>query len=315
MITKETIDKLGINEAQAAELNSFIETYKIDEAGQTVFVNSLLSIDADIKKKYDGVANTNAEAIIDGALKSVEVLTGIKREKGIKAKDYLETAGTLYISGKESALKEKERALDEKIKNGDVSSTVKKELEEVKAKLDELKKVEAEYEKVKDLSAKYPELESKHNSMILKNAFLSVKPTFPTEVNAYEASAKWKEFEAETLKKYTIAFNENDEAIGIDKNNQYKIVKLSDLVKNDKELSTLLAGRQQQGTNHKKVSGNKLNDIPFLLHDNATSEETQKAIQGYLTGPEKNLKVHDKEYAKQFADLNTKIYKAKQKIA
>lgn len=309
-LAKEVVEKLGLDETQATGLNSFIETHKIDEAGQKAFSDILISIDADNKKRYDGLANANAEAIIDGALKKVEELTGIKREKGVKAKEYLEMASTNYISGKESVLKQKEKELEKKIQNGDVSETVKKELEETKEKLDNLQKIEAEYAKIKDIPAKYDELSKNHTDMIHKNAFLSVKPSFPQEANQYEVSAKWKNFENETLKKYNIAFNENGEAIGIDKENQYKIVKLADLIKNDKELSELLTGRQQQGLNHKKITGKKLDGLPFEIHENSTSEETQKAIREYLTN-ELKLKIHDPEYAKQFSDLNTKIYKLK----
>lgn len=305
MLTKDFIEKTGLNEAQVTELNTFTE--KFDEAQVTELQKHFINYDAELRKRYDGLANTNAEKILEGAAKKVEDLTGIKREQGVKIADYFTLAGTKHVSDREQRLKDKEKELEEKIKNGNGDPILKKQLEETKTKLDALLQKEASIDEIikGDYKTKYETLVKDNQTLKVNNAFASVKPSFPVEVNPYEAAAKWKEFIDNVQQKYTIEFNPEGEAIAIDKDNQYKIVKLSELVKNDKEISTLSAGRQQQGMNHKKGS-QKLDGIPFAVPIDATPEEIQKAIKDYLLN-EKKLSFQDPEYAKQFGEWNKKI--------
>lgn len=311
MLTKEFIEKTGLGESQVTEINSFIEASKLDETQQTALQSHILTIDAELRKKYDSTANVNAERILDGAAKKVEELTGVKREQGQKIADYFTLAGTKHVSDREQKLKDREKVLEDKIKNGNVSETVANELAETKKKLNALLQKEASIDEIikGDYKTKYEKLVQDNENLKRNNAFASVKPTFPVEVNQYEADAKWKEFMNSVLEKYTIEFNSEGEPIAIDKDNQYKIVKLSDLVKADKEISALSQGRQQLGTGHKKGSV-KLDGIPFNVPENATPEETQKAIKDYLLG-ELKLQFHEPEYAKKFAEFNALIHKAK----
>lgn len=305
MLSKEFIEKTGLSEAQVTELNSFTE--KFDETQMTEFQKHFINYDAELRKKYDGTANQNAERILDGAAKKVEELTGIKREQGVKIADYFTLAGTKHISDREKKLKEKELELEEKIKNGNGDPVLKKEFEETKKKLDILLQKEASIDEIikGDYKNKYETLAKDNLTLKQNNAFASVKPSFPAEVNPYESAAKWKEFISGVQEKYTIEFNQDGEAIAIDKENQYKIVKLSDLVKADKEIIALATGRQQQGLGHKKPSKN-IEGVPFAIPTEATPEEIQKAIKDYLLNDLK-LNIISPEYAAKFAEFNTKI--------
>lgn len=312
MLTPEIIQQLGVKDDQVKDLNTFIETAKLTPEVEGVLHAGLINLSAEIKKSYDGKANENAENIIAGAAKKVTDLTGVQREQAEKYGDFLVRAATKHFETKTNTLSMKQLELDEKIKNGNVSETVKKELEETKGKLQNLLKIEAEYEKVKDLGVKYPELEKSYNLMKITNAFSSVKPSFPDSVNTYESSAKWNEFVSEVQNKYTIEIQDG-EAIAIDKENQYKIFKLSELVAKDEKIQSLVKGRVQQGIGFTKPSI-KLDGIPFALPENATSEEKQKAIKEYLLN-ELKLAMHSSEYAEQFARWNSEIYKKQQKTA
>lgn len=312
MLTPEIIQQLGVKDDQVKDINTFIETSKVSPEVEKILHTGLLNLTAEIKKSYDGKANENAENIIAGAAKKLTDVTGIQREQGEKYADFLVRASTKHFETKEHTLKQKQTELEEKIKNGDVSATVKKELEETKVKLQDLLKIEAEYEKVKDLAVKYPELETKYNSMKISNAFGSVKPSFPATVNTYEAAAKWNEFVSGVQAKYKIEIVDN-EAIAIDKENEYKTHKLSELVAKDENIQALIKGRVQEGPGYKKPV-QKIDGIPFAIPENATSAEIQKAIKEYLLNEQK-LTIHSAKYADEFAKWNSEIYKKQQKTA
>jgi hypothetical protein len=290
-LTKEQITEIGLSEEQAGKLKTVTDTHE-----------------ADLKKTWDGLANSNAEKIIQGAADKVEALTGIKREPAQKLADYLTSASENYFKGQKSALQQKEADLEKKIKEGGGDPALKAQLEKVSKELDLLKQKEAQfadYEK-NDYKGKLAETEQKMTAMELRVAFANVKPSFPDTVNQYEAKAKWKEFQDSVLKTHNIKLNDEGDPVAIDKTNEYKITKLSDLVANDKTISELTKGRQQTGIGSSAKQNIKVEGVPFEIPDKATSEERNKAIKEYLTGT-LQLAVTSQEYAKKFAEFNSKL--------
>jgi hypothetical protein len=312
MLTPDIIQQLGVKDDQVKDLNTFIETAKLTPEVEKVLHTGLLNLTAELKKTYDGKANENAENIISGAAKKLTDVTGVQREQGEKYADFLVRASAKHMEAKEAKLTARQAEPEEKIKNGNVSETVKKELEETKVKLQDLLKKEAEYEKIKPIAEKYPELEKSFNTMKITNAFGSVKPSFPDTVNQYEASAKWNAFVAGVQAKHNIEIVDG-EAIAIDKENQYKPFKLSELVGKDETIQALIKGRVQTGPGFKKPEV-KIEGIPFAVPENATSEEKQKAIREYLLN-ELKIPLHDPRYAVEFGRWNVEISKKQQKTA
>jgi hypothetical protein len=290
-LTAEQIAEIGLSEEQLPKLKTVIETHV-----------------ADLKKEWDGKANENAEKIIDGAAKSIESLTGIPRMQGQKVADYLKETSTKYFDDTKISLQRKEQELDRKLKEGGGDSALKAELEQVKQNLDTLKQKEAQFAdwEKNDYKGKYEETTQKMSQMELRVAFSNVKPSFPDTVNQYEAKAKWDEFQKNVITTHNIKLNEENEAIAVDKTNEYKIVKLADLVKTDKTISELAKGRAATGLGSGQKQNTTVEGVPFEVPENATSEERTKSIKEYLTGT-LNLAVTSQEYAKKFAEYNSKL--------
>ena len=159
--TEDQIKELGIDETQAN---------KIAELSNTEI--------AELKKDWDGKANENAERIIQGAAKSTEEKTGISRDHGEKIADYLTRASGLHLEGKTNALTERQKELDEKIKNTKGDDLLKGQFEELKVKFDGLQQKEAkfsEWEK-EDYKGKWEQANDKLNKQTVDIAFGSVKP-------------------------------------------------------------------------------------------------------------------------------------------
>jgi hypothetical protein len=267
-LNEEFVEKNGLNEDQVNAIKTHIESD---------FVPT-------IKKEYDGVANTNAENILSGAANKVAEITGIQREQGQKIADYISFAGEKYFEGTKAELDRKKLDLDDKIKNAGTDETLKSELQSARDLLDGYKQKEAQYDDLikggyKD---KYENLYEETTSLKKTNAFNSVKPTFDKSVNEYEARAKWNEFVNGIQSTHKIEFDENNEAIAVDKENQYKVTKLSELVNDNKSIQDLVKGRQQFGLEHQKKMQN-IDDIPFALPENPNSKDIQTAITDYLT--------------------------------
>lgn len=263
---------------------------------------------AEEKKVWDGVANENAEKIIGGAASKVEELTGIQREKGQKIADYLSFASEKFFEGTKSSLQQKQAELENKLKNVKGDDSLKAELQEVKTKLDELKQKEAiysEYEK-EDYKGKYIELNEKISKQEIDIAFNSVKPSFPPEANKYEVKGRWNEFVSDVQNKYHIKRDEEGKAIAIDKENEYKIVKLSELVEKNEELNELVKGRQVTGIGTKTKENISVDGVPFKVPKDATAAEKQAVIKDYLMNVKK-LPITSDQYSKLFAEYNIKL--------
>lgn len=294
-LTEDFVKENGLTEEQVKAVSTFVSTDYIPT----------------IKKDWDGKANENAEGIITGAAKYAATKLGVELEryKGEKLGDYLQRLSDTGLSKKEQALKVKEAELEEKLKNFKGGDEYKTQLETLRQEKDNLLKQVAELEPLKGLDEKYREATEKLSGLKLNVAFNNIKPTFPTEVNTYEAKAKWETFQKGVLEKYNIELVDN-EAVAIDKENHHKTIKLSDLLSQDNDIKELLSGRQQQGTGAQPANLKDVEGVPFKVPENASSEDRSKLIREYLAS--KGVVNTSPEYAKQFSDLNLKIAKAKQ---
>jgi len=174
--------------------------------------------------------------------------------------------------------------------------------------IDGLKKIEAEHsEFVKgDYKNLYEKGIEQIETMRKTVAFGNAKPKFDGSVNEYEASAKWDSFVKSTLDGFNIVLDEQNVAFAVDKENEYKSVKLTDLVKENQEIQELVKGRQQTGLGTNQKQSVDIEGVPFKVPENATPKERQQAITDYITTDLKIAK-HDGKYAKLFGDFNSKI--------
>jgi len=291
--TSEFIEANGLAENQVEALNNYISSDLVPN----------------LKKEYDGLANKNAEGILTGASNYAKKAFGVEldRDQGEKFGDYLQRISEVGLSSKSEALKVKEAELEEKLKNFKGSSELKEKFEAELAKNDALLKQVAELEPLKGLDEKYKEASEQLSGMKLSVAFNTIKPTFPSEVNAYEAKAKWDEFKNDILSKYDIEL-EGSEPIAIDKENEHKRKNLKDLLSENVEINELLKGRKQGGTGAKSADLQDVEGVPFKVPKGATSEEQSKLVREHLI--EKLGSTLHKDFSKQMVELLMKVKKA-----
>jgi hypothetical protein len=286
-ITDEIKTEAGLTDEQIAKLAPAYESHIATE-----------------KQAWDGVANKNAEKIIDGALAKVLETTKIARLDGEKAADYIARAGAESVSAQKSEVEQLKSDYATKLKEFKGDEATKEELAESKKKLDDALIKLADFDKLKETAEKYEPLQGQYNSLKETVTFQSVKPPLPEGVNQYEFNAKWDAFVSDTKSKYNVEYVDNV-AIAIDKENPHKQVKLADLLKTDKDLTTLLEGRQQNGTGARAQGQVKVADVPFTLPENATSEQISQAINEYLD--KEGIAKLAPERTGKFAELFSKI--------
>jgi hypothetical protein len=288
-ITAEIATELGLTEAQVTS---------IKEKGSNYI--------ADLQKGWDNKANENAEGILNGAISKIVETTKVPRNQGEKVADYIERASNSHLSTLKTDLETAKLDYAQKLKDFKGDDATKLELENAKLELDKAKQTLANFDEIKAKADKYEPLETEYKNMKLQIAFQSVKPNFPETVNSYEAKAKWEEFISGVQNKYTIELVDGV-AVCKDKDNEYKTVKLSELVTKDEELSKLSQGRVQQGVGAKQVDKVKIDGVPFEVAKDATSEERSKAIQEHLL--KEGIAKTSPEYAKKFKEFHDLIVK------
>jgi len=293
-LTPEFIEKNAFSEEQVSALNGFVQS----------------EIVPNLKKEYEGAANTNAEGILTGVSKSVLEKNGlsIEREKGEKWADYIERLSEAKFEKEKTSLTQRQSEIEDKLKNFKGSDDLKSALELEKKKNDELLKTVAELEPLKGLDLKLQEKDQELTGLKKEVAYNSVKPLFPDTVNKYEADAKWNEWKRNVEDKYAIELVDGV-PMGIDKENVHKKVKLSDLVSADSGLTDLLKGREQKGTGGKPVDQLEVEGVPFKVPANVSSEDLTRLVREHVTA-ELGSVTH-KEYAKRFQELYTKAKSAK----
>lgn len=293
-LTQEFIEQNNLTEEQINALRGYVEQEYIPK----------------LKKEWDDKANKNAEGILTGAAKYAAEKVGvdIEREKGEKLGDYIVRILDKGLGAKKAELAAKEQEISEKLKNFKGGDAYKEQLAKLEAEKDALMKQVAELEPLKGLDEKYNEVTQKLSKLKVESAFGSVKPNFPKEANPYEVSAKWNAFTKNVLDNYDLE-EVDGEWIAVDKENQYKQVKLSELVNKDENIAGLLIGRHQNGINAKPVSTKKVDGVPFDIPENADSVEISKLVREHL-GKKLGSTLHP-EYAQQFKELLLKIKSAK----
>lgn len=289
-ITEEVRTELGLTEEQIKGIAPLYESNV-----------------AELKKGWDGKANENAEAILNGASTKVFEVTKVERKQGEKVADYIVRASNEHLSTLQTDLSKAKTEYEQKLKDFQGDNATKAELDQARKELDDAKKLLADFDTYKDKAEKYEPLQNEYNSMKLSVAYAGVKPSFSQEVNPYEAKAKWADFVAETNEKYNIEIVDG-EAIAIDKSNEHKRVKLSELVAQNKEITELMQGRRQEGSGARGKS-RKIENVPFEVPENASSADISKAINEYLDS--QGIKKTDKDRGKKFAEYHSIITKAK----
>jgi hypothetical protein len=264
---------------------------------------------ADLKKSWDGEANKNAEAILQGAAEAVQKSSGLDLVRGSTEKigEYIQRLGDASISSKRQEVEKLESEWSEKIKNFKGNESLQEEFEQYKQSSEVFKQKAAQFDEWEagDYKNKYENGVKELVSMKQNQAFQEVKPKFPDTVNEYEAKAKWDEFKNGVLSKYTIEFDENHKPIAVDKDNQYKVLSLSDLVKEEKNITNLLTAQKTSGIGT-KPSDKTIDGVPFKVSENMTPSERTQKIKEYLTGT-LNLSITSTEYSKKFSELNQKL--------
>ena len=269
---------------------------------------------SELKKDWDNKANTNAEAIIQGAVTQAQKAVGIElpRNEGEKYSDYLNRISDAFVSTKKQSVDKLELEYQNKLKDFSGGDALKQEFEAFKEKADVFKQKAAQFDEWEagDYKNKYENSSKELGALKQKQAFNSSKPDFPNHVNKFESLAKWKNFEGKVLAKYDVALNENDEAIAIDKDNNYNIKLLSDLVKEDEDIKGLLSKDEKQsnrggGTN---VPNKNIEGVPFLVSESMTPQDRNTAIKNYLT-KELKLSITSREYSEKFSEYNKKLLK------
>lgn len=289
-IAPEIITELGLTDQQVEKI-----------AG---YVNENVS---KLESDWSARANVNAERIIEGAAKRIEEVTGIQRDKGQKLADYLTFASENYFKGKTSSIERKEQELSEKLKKSGHNETIVQELELTKSQLDKLKAKEAQFAdwETNDYKGKYESVAKEHETLKQELAFNKVKPNFPDTVNKFEADYKWEAFKKQILEKNIVQIVDG-EAIAIDRENNYKQFKLSDILNKDENVQSLLKGGEDKikgfGSKPKTV---KLEGVPFDVPENVSPKDRAILIQDYIA--KQGIPISDPRHPKLFAELNMKI--------
>lgn len=261
-----------------------------------------------LEEKFNLEAVTKADNILDDATKHIAEKTKLVREKGEKAADYVARASSAFLASGQSEIERLKTEYNEKIKNFEGDPETKKELETLKGEVDRLKKIEAEFEPIKGVKADYDALVAENGRMKVDTAFGNSRPAFPATANKYEVDAKWDAFKNKLLGTHNVDIVDG-EAWAIDKTNEHKRSKISELALADPDILALTKGRTPSG------SGTTVDDItvegvPFAIKADATSEERSAAIKKYLT-EEKKINFASNEYSIEFAKYNKLLLESK----
>lgn len=263
------------------------------------------------KKEWDGKANTDAEAILSGAAKYFQDKTGVteERKQGEKFGDYFARVSDKAFESKKTELETAKAEYAQKLKDFKGDEATKAELETAKQKLDDAQKKLADFDTLKEKADKYDETSKELSNYKLKNAYNSVKPVFSKEANEYEVKAKWKAFQDATESKYSIE-QDGDDYVAVDKENQHRRIKLSELVEKDENLKSLVTGRKVPGTG---ATGKTLKaegiDADITEETKKNSAERTKIIREQLA--KEGIPLLSPNYSEKFSELNKKILDAK----
>lgn len=263
------------------------------------------------KLEWDKKANENAEAILTGASNYLKEKTGVKeeRQQGEKFGDYFNRISGKALEVKSGEIESLKADYEKKLKDFKGDDATKAELESAKQKLDDAQKQLADYDALKEKAGKFDTATTELSEFKIKAAFGDAKPVFSKDANPYEVKAKWEDFQKRTQAKYNIELV-NGEYLAIDKENQYKNVKLSELVKGDEDLKSVTTERQAGGTGA-KVDTSKIEgidgDVPVTAKTDVA--ERTKIVKEQIS--KEGISPTDPRYAARFAELNKRIKESK----
>jgi hypothetical protein len=270
---------------------------------------------ATIKDEFSGVANTQAEKIIQGAIDKTQSDTGHKLDRldSEKNGDYLTRFNLSYLSTQKTDLETSKLSYENKMKDFKGDETVLKELGEFKEANALLKSKESEWDKVLNsgVQKNYDDLLIKNATLNESVAFGSVKPSFDKDANEFEITAKWGAFITETKEKNEIIMHEGV-AYAVSKENDLIKTKLEDLVKGNDELTPLIKGRQQEGIDGKPIEHKDVDGVEFKVPTDATDDQLAVLVQGQLA--KDGVSDISAEYPIKFQEMYNKA-KAGQKTA
>jgi len=292
--TEEFIQENGLEENQIKAITSYYESNVIPE----------------LKKGWDGKANTDAEGILTGASKFASEKFGIEleRDQGEKFGDYLARISDSAFESKNQTIAQKEKELQDKLKNFKGSDELKGKYETVLSELDTYKQRVAKLEPLEGLDIKYKESTETLSKLKREVAYGSVKPNFPDTVNKYEADAKWGQWKRDIENKYDIELIDG-KPFAIDKENEHKKIELSKLIAQDESINELLKGRQQRGSGAMSTDLIEVEGLPFKIPKEATKEDISGLVKEHLLSELGSL-TH-KDYSTKFKELYVKIKAAK----
>jgi len=290
-LSAEQITELGLTEENAPKVVTFLSEQI-----------------ATSKQEFEGLANKNAEAILDGALGKIATDTNIARNQGEKAGDYIPRAWSEFNANRLSEIDASKLEYETKIKGFKGNDDLISKITNLETEKDTLLQKYANYDELKSQADLYNPLLEKYNANKLQVAFNSVKPNFPDTVNQYEAAAKWGDFKNEVLEKYDLEIVDG-EPKAIDKENKHRILKLSDLLSKNENINTLLQGRQQAGTGSKETKLSDIEGVPFKVPEGIDAEQRSKLIREYLAT--KGINSTSNDYASKFAEINKAILNKK----
>ncbi len=263
------------------------------------------AINTNNKASFDTLsskANVDAEKILQGAAQYANSAAGLdlKRDQGEKYGDYLNRIGDQSMSSRSEKIAAQETEWSEKIKNFKGNEALQGEYNSLKEQSDVFKRKAVEFDEWSAAGYKDKAESSSKELVSLKQtiAFGGAKPNFPDSVNKYEADAKWREFKAGFLDKYTLHLDEYGNAIGKAKDNEFDIVKLSDLVGKDATLTGLLKGTSG-GLSTAPAKEKKIDGVPFAVSEGMTSQDITQKVTDYLVG-ERKLNEFSDEFASEF---------------
>lgn len=291
-LTEEQITELGLSEENAPKVSSFL-------AEQI----------ATTKQSFEGLANENAEKILTGASKKIFDDTKVERQQGEKVGDYLTRAWSEFNANRLTEVNRLKTDYETKIKGFKGNEDLISKITNLEGEKDTLLQKYANYDELKDKAEKYDPLAEKYDATKKQVAFNSIKPNFPKEVNKYEADVKWKAFQKSILDNYSIEIVDG-EPIAISNENEHRRLKLSDLLTKDESITSLMQGRQQQGTGSQQANLADIEGVPFKVPEGADTQVRTKLIKEYLTS-EKGMNPMSAEYTKEFARINKAIINKK----
>ncbi len=292
-LTKEQITEFELSEEQVGKIN----TWSDETIAETV---------ANTKKEFDGKANADAEKILTGAATKILEDTKIERNKGEKMGDYIPRAWNEFNTAKITEVSKAKEDYEDKVKNFKGDEAKDKKINDLEIDLDDFKQKYADFDELKEKAEKYGPLSEKYEANKKEVAFNSVKPSFSKEANEWEVTAKWREFKKGILEKFDLEIVDG-EAIAIDKENEHRRKKLSELVKKDESITTLTEGRKQKGPGAKEIKLVDFKDVPFKVPEGAEkdSEIRTKAVRDHLV--EKGIAPLDERYTPLFRKYNNAI--------